>query len=103
MSGRRLPPSTIPPPIGPDGYPPEVWATLAHDRSTGPVVAVTATCLFLAVLVVALRVYTRRVLLNSFGLDDWFAVFSLVRALHHHRPLYFGVPVALPSCRPHAT
>lgn len=68
------------PPMGPDGYPPDVWAALDHDRNTAPVIAVTATCLGLALLVVALRVYTRRVLLDNFGLDDWFAVFSLVRA-----------------------
>lgn len=95
------PPPLFLPPIGPENYPPEVWAALDHDRNTALPITVTVICLLVAFLVVALRIYTRRVLLNNLGLDDLFAVLSLVRA--PYRPSASGRRRSRPRSSCHRT
>lgn len=51
--------------------------TFGDDRS-GIILGIVVICWVLATTVVTLRVYTRKVLLNQLGTDDYFAVASLV-------------------------
>lgn len=52
--------------------------TFEANRS-GIIIGIVVICWVLATTVVVLRVYTRKVLLNQIGKDDYFAVASLVR------------------------
>lgn len=58
-------------------YPPETFA----DNRSGIIIGIVVICWVLASTVVTLRVYTRKVLLNQIGTDDYFAVASLVSLL----------------------
>ncbi|KAI6377156.1 hypothetical protein MCOR25_002652 [Pyricularia grisea] len=51
--------------------------SLDHEDMSGIVVGVVSTCLVLITLAVAARVYTRLIILRTFGLDDYAAVLSL--------------------------
>lgn len=48
------------------------------DNRSGIIIGIVAVCWVLATIAVALRVYTRKVLLNQIGADDYSAAASLV-------------------------
>lgn len=48
------------------------------DNRSGIILGIVAVCWIMGTIVVTLRVYTRKVLLNQIGTDDYFAVASLV-------------------------
>lgn len=56
--------------------PPPQWDP--NDSRVGLVIAVTSSVLTVAFVAVALRVYTRAVLLRQFGMDDWATVFAFL-------------------------
>lgn len=55
-------------------YPPDT----SDDNRSGIILGIVAICWVLATTVVTLRLYTRKVLLNQLGTDDYFAIASLV-------------------------
>lgn len=57
-----------------EAYSPETFG----DNRGGIIIGIVVICWVLATTVVTLRVYTRKVLLNQMGTDDYFAVASLV-------------------------
>ncbi|KAH9905452.1 hypothetical protein F4778DRAFT_708781 [Xylariomycetidae sp. FL2044] len=61
----------------PADIPPEVWAAMDHSRTTGPSIIVAVLCIILAITVVSLRIYTRRFLIRSLGIEDYLIAVAL--------------------------
>jgi len=52
-----------------------------YDSRSGVAIAAVSACLSVAFTAVALRVYTRAVMIRQFGADDWAAVVAYLLAL----------------------
>ena len=50
----------------------------SFDSRVPTVIVAIVVCLSVATTAVALRIYTRKVIINQMGWDDYFAVFALV-------------------------
>ena len=61
--------------------PPGVIPNFVNPETDGPEMMATMwTLLGLAVLIVAMRLYSRGVILKKIGWDDWTALFAVVRS-----------------------
>jgi len=50
-----------------------------YDNRAGTVIAVSVFLMCVSTLFVGLRIYTRKVIKNEMGIDDYFAILTLVR------------------------
>ena len=57
--------------------PPELIPGYYDDRS-GLVIFCVVFCLAVATIMVGLRIWTRKVILNKMGADDWAAIIAMV-------------------------
>ncbi|KAK4646955.1 uncharacterized protein QC761_100170 [Podospora bellae-mahoneyi] len=72
--------SSPPPPPPPPGAPVVDFAGLAHDSLMVNIIASASICWFIAALFVALRFYTRGVLIKVIGGSDWSILVALIFA-----------------------
>ena len=61
----------------PPGPPPELIPGYYDDRS-GLAIFCVVFCLTVATIMVGLRIWTRKVIIDKLGLDDWAAIITLV-------------------------
>ncbi|KAK0732455.1 hypothetical protein B0T21DRAFT_290971 [Apiosordaria backusii] len=69
-----------PPPPPPEGAPVIDFASLPHDSLVVNIIASASICWFIAALFVALRFYTRGVLIKVIGGSDWSILVALIFA-----------------------
>jgi len=77
LAARQLPGAGAGPPMDP--------SLLPHDSYKANIIAASVVCYVLAVLFVAARVYTRKVMMRVYGWDDTFLIISVVRAARPRR------------------
>lgn len=64
-----------------------LWARLPHDSMADLPLSVAGVCIALSSLAVSLRLYTRRYIMRGeVGMDDAFAIVSLVSHATHPAP-----------------
>lgn len=69
-----------------------VWARLPHDNMASLPLSVAAICIGFSSLAVSLRLYTRRYIMRGeVGMDDIFAIVSLVRRATHPAPFTLSI------------
>ena len=74
---------------GAAGGPPPVMIPGFYEDRSGLVVFCVTFCTVITTIVVALRIWTRKVIINKMGADDWFAVIALL--------IFWGEAIAIGS------
>jgi hypothetical protein len=69
---------TQPPPPPPPGVPPPLPANLPHDSLVLNIILSSAICWWIAAIFVALRFYTRGIIIRVIGASDWSILLALV-------------------------
>ncbi len=65
-------------------------AALDTESRVSNVIAMVAATLAISTITTVARIYTRFVIVKSYGIDDWFALLSLVIRSQTHAPSCIG-------------